>query len=187
MHRVTPLTMATLGCKWFGAMRTRRLMVVWLCELLLAARLLAGGWDANQNQAKPGPDTEPLTLSPTVGLGKEVTVLVVLAPDCSPCLASLSFYKRILGLPRMDGIARRFVVLAQNGVIPVKRVLDAQSVTPHALTSGPAATHDVKELPTLIVVDRQGRRLGAWVGHLTPEQEKVVLELVGQVRERSEG
>jgi hypothetical protein len=132
---------------------------------------------ARSQQIPPGAD--PL-VSSTVGLGKEATVLIVISPDCQPCLESIAFYKKLLALPRMDGTARRLVILAQNGVIPVKRLLDEQNFKPHGLTSGPAATHEIQDLPTLIVLDPSGKRRGNWTGKLTAKQEAEVLASIGK-------
>jgi hypothetical protein len=120
---------------------------------------------------------DPLA-SENVGLGKISTVLLVLAPDCQACIDSMPFYRTLLALPKMDGVERRLVVLAQKGVIPVDRMLRAHRFEPHKLTSGPAATHDVTDVPTVIVLDAKGVRLGAWAGRLTAGQEKAVVDAV---------
>ena len=79
----------------------------------------------------------------------------------------------------MNGVNRRPVIIALNGVIPVKKVLDSHQLTPHRLTSGPSAA-EVKarlfpEAPTLVVLDTAGRRVGTWVGLLSRAQEAEVL------------
>ena len=120
---------------------------------------------------------DPLTSG--IDLGTDATVLVVMAWDCPPCLASLPFYKSLLALPGMDGQERRLVVLAQRGVVMMDIELKARQFKPHLVSSGPRATHDVPVLPTVIVVGADGRRRGLWAGSLTPAQEKEVLAAVG--------
>jgi hypothetical protein len=117
-----------------------------------------------------------------VGLGKEVTVLLVLSPDCIPCRNSMGFYRRLIALPQMDGRLGRIVVLAQGGVVPMNRVLDESGFKPHGVTSGPAATHEIRDLPFVVVLDRAGRRQGSWSGVLTLAQEE---EVVARVKRSS--
>jgi hypothetical protein len=122
-------------------------------------------------------EVDPL-VSKSVGLGKESTVLLVMSPDCTICVESMGFYKSLLAQPRMDGTARRFVVLTQGGMVPVEAVLKSNGLNPHRLTSGPASVRDVRDVPTLVVLDASGKRRGTWVGRLTPIQEKEVLAAI---------
>lgn len=124
-------------------------------------------------------DADPL-VSTSVGLGKQMTVIVVMAPDCAPCVQALPFYQRLISMPNMDGVIRRLVVIAQNGVIPMKRVLDANKFTPHALTSGPSAAHEITQLPTLVLLDGHGHRVKTWSGPLTTAQEAEVVAAIGR-------
>jgi hypothetical protein len=85
----------------------------------------------------------------SVALGKGITVFIVISPNCPACLEQMAFYKQLLNLPRMDGKDGKLIVLAQQGVIPVGKVLDDQGLKPHLLTSGPAETHEIRDLPSL--------------------------------------
>jgi hypothetical protein len=123
--------------------------------------------------------SDPLAV---VGLGTEATVLVVVSPDCVACVESMDFYKSLLRLSRMDGFVRRLVVIAQDGVIPMKRILDSHDLKPHRLTSGPAEAQQIPVVPTLIILDAAGRRQGTWVGRLTAAQEMDVVNTIGKMR-----
>jgi hypothetical protein len=121
---------------------------------------------------------DPL-VSRSVGLGKEATVLLVLSPDCDVCEESMPFYRTLLAQPRMDGKARRLVVLTQGGLVPVQKVLEKHSFRPHGLTSGPAAVREVPDVPTVVVLNGFGKRLGTWAGRLTVIQQTEILQALG--------
>jgi hypothetical protein len=116
-----------------------------------------------------------------VGLGTERTVILVLGSECGPCWETLDFYRTLLGAPGMDGKQKRLVVLASDGVWPVKRVIDAKQFTPHRLTSYPRVENTIElpdQPPGILVVDGKGVRLGMWTGRLTPRQESEVLAAI---------
>lgn len=146
--------------------------VVWLLLVALA--------DAQQKPKKllkqpPKPTSYDAR---SVGLGKLSTVVVIMASGCKACFDAVPFYKRLLALPGMDGKARRLVVVAMDGVWPVKYKTDAVQFTPHRLTSGPYPGLNfpgVKEAPTIVVLDAAGKQRGAWAGPLTAEQQKAVI------------
>jgi len=122
------------------------------------------------------PGGDPLSV---VGLGSEITVLVVVEPDCARCRDSIPFYKRLIALPRMDGKVRRLVVIGRKGVIPVQDMLQAASFKPHRLTSGPREpVAAIKEVPTIILLDANGKRMSMWTGVLTQQQEEQVVSAI---------
>ncbi|MEX2270145.1 MAG: hypothetical protein WD690_01650 [Vicinamibacterales bacterium] len=111
-------------------------------------------------------------------LGTLSTIVIALESDCKPCFDSIEFYKRLMNLPGMDGSKRRVVVVAMDGVWPVKKRTDALSFKPHRLTSGPYPGRDlpgVKAAPTILVFDRAGKQRGVWTGPFTPVQQKAVI------------
>ena len=142
-----------------------------------AVLLWFGHGSAGAEQQLP-PESDKL-LSTNVGIGTEITVLVVVDEKCQPCWDSIPFYKKLLALPRMDSTRRRLVVLVRSGVIPVKEILDAQGFRPHHLTSGPREVRDVVTVPSVIVIGPDGKRRGAWEGRLTAQQETEVLKAIG--------
>lgn len=123
--------------------------------------------------------TQPADPFASVGLGKSVTVFIVVSPNCPTCLEQMAFYKQLMSLPGMDGKDGKLIVLAQQGVIPVGKMLDEQGLKPHLLTSGPAETHEIRELPSLFILDARGKRIGTWPGKLTDEQKTKILTTIG--------
>jgi hypothetical protein len=116
-----------------------------------------------------------------LGLGTMSTVVIALESDCNGCFDSVEFYKRLMKLPDMDGKKRRVIVVAMNGVWPVKDKTDALGFMPHRLTSGPYPDFDlpgVKAAPSILVLDRAGKSRGVWTGRLTSVQQKAVIAAV---------
>lgn len=140
--------------------------------------LLAGPLSAQRNQKTPVFDTGPYDIK-NLKLGKLSTAIIVLGADtCKDCIASMSFYKSLMKLPAVDGSARRVVVVAMDGVWPVKNITDAHGFTPHHLTSGPYRRRTVAGItkaPTILVVDGKGAQRGKWAGALTAAQQKEII------------
>ena len=148
----------------------------WLTRIVitvLAASVGVIGTDASQQVPQRGGEPDDWS---AVGLGSKVTILVVLAPDCQPCEATMGFYKALMALPVMDGAAGRVIVVAR-GVGPMSVILKKHAFKPHRLTSGPAIARSVP-VPSVIVLNRDGQRAGAWAGLLDPTQEKEILRAI---------
>ena len=153
-------------------------MGIWVFVGLLSMSALAIGGVPPPSSTEVQVQNVPAGADPlsSVGLGTDRTVLVLITPDC--CLGAISFYKTLLALPQMDGKARRLVILARDGVMPVGRVLDSANFKPHLLTSGPAAVHEIRDAPTVIVLDPAGKRIGTWTGTLTQSQQGEILAAI---------
>ncbi len=116
-----------------------------------------------------------------VGLGTEATVVVVFSETIPASVSALPFYQTLGALPRMDGIVRRLVVIAPDGVAPAREVLSAHGLTPHRLTSGPSPADlplPMRGIPALVVLNSKGDRVGVWEGALTPEQQREIVQAI---------
>ena len=114
-----------------------------------------------------------------LGLGTRATVVVAFAADdCKACAEAIPFYKTLLKVPGMYGSTRRLIVVARDGVWPVKDITDKQAFEPHRLTSGPypaGRLPGVTKAPTVLVLDENGAPVGKWEGPLTDVQQKEVI------------
>lgn len=114
-------------------------------------------------------------------LGTVSTVVIVLESTCASCFAPMDFYKSLMKLPAMDGTKRRVLVVAMDGVWPVKDKCDAAGFVPHRLTSGPYPDMDlpgVKTAPAILVLDAKGKQRGVWVGPFTAEKRNAIVAAV---------
>jgi len=120
----------------------------------------------------------------SLGLGKRATVVVAFAAgDCKACTDAIPFYKSLLKISGMDGATRRLVVVAMDGVWPVKDITDKQKFEPHRLTSGPYPARrlpGVTRAPTVLVLDEKGEQIGKWEGQLTDAQHKQIIAAVSR-------
>lgn len=121
-----------------------------------------------------GPPYDPKTL----GLGTEATIVIAMSTTCTSCIESMEAYKRLTALPGMDGKGRRVVAVAMDGVWPLKDLADPLGFKPHRLTSGPyPRTHlpGVSEAGSVLLLDRDGKARGKWVGRLSADMERNIV------------
>lgn len=156
--------------------------------LLVLLALVAGEAAAQGKPPLPPPPRDPHA-GPYdmkgLGLGTEATVIVTFASeDCAPCVQAIPFYKRLLALPRMDGKARRFIVVAVDGLWPVKDVLAPHAFEPHRLTTGPYPARrlpGVVRTPALLLLDRAGRTIRVWEGPLSSAQQQEIIAAINRL------
>jgi hypothetical protein len=112
-------------------------------------------------------------------LGTTSSAVIVLgAAQCAACVESIEFYKSLMKLPGVDGVRRRVIVVARDGLNPVFGVIDAHGFKPHFMTSGPYPRRPIQgvtRVPTVIVLDAKGRERGKWEGILTSQQKQAVV------------
>ena len=117
-------------------------------------------------------------------MGTSLTVIVFVEPACQPCMDSVGFYRRLAGMPALDGKAGRLVVMTTSGLWPVKRSLDegAQPLKYHAIVTTPEdGRFRLIDFPTVAVFDGASRPMGRWQGRLTSAQEQEVVAAVSSV------
>lgn len=119
-----------------------------------------------------------------LGLGSDKTLVVVFAAErCPDCRTAIPFYRKLMALPRMDGKVRRLVIVAMDGLWPVKEILDPAKLEPHRLTSGPYPGQklpDVTKAPTVLLLDRAGKTIGKWEGALSAAQQEEIVQAVSK-------
>ncbi|HEY0871922.1 MAG TPA: hypothetical protein VGD94_00515 [Vicinamibacterales bacterium] len=159
---------------------------------LIIAAMVFLLWGGAATEGVPGFDGSPnhqeLGVAPydlnTLPLGASATIVVVLSAECDDCVASIPFYKRLL--KELDGERGKLIVVARDGVWPVKNVLDSHDFKPHHLTSGPYPARSVPGVgntsPTLLVVDPKGKVDGTWSGRLPASQENQVMAAVNRLQ-----
>jgi hypothetical protein len=95
------------------------------------------------------------------------------------------FYQRLTNVARARHI--RVVAATQEDLETNKKYLASHNVLFDAVVSRTENKISTPGTPTLLIVSPRGSVLGSWVGHLAPEQEKVVIEaLLKGYRERPE-
>lgn len=96
----------------------------------------------------------------------------------------MPFYKTLLGLPGMDGVAARVIILTRGGAAPAMMALKGDGIKAHSISSYP---EDAADLPTALgsvfILDKTGAVLKRWDKFPTPaQQEEVIAPVKGLLR-----
>ena len=111
----------------------------------------------------------------------ELVVVAALAPGCGFCNESMAFYRTLSDRRNTDAADLRFVV-AVRAADQVERehgLLQAAGIEVDQVVVADSEALGVPGTPMLIVADRQGEVLGAWLGKLAEPEELEVLETLG--------
>lgn len=137
--------------------------------------------------AKPRPGADaPYSLKGKRFMGQKLTVMVVFATECQPCVDSIPFYKRLSELPFLDGKSRKLIVFSQGGVWPVNDIIKAhpQKFDPETVSFPTTRRFDIKGVPTVLLINAAGDRIGEWPGKLTAAQERRVIAAITAAAKR---
>jgi hypothetical protein len=104
------------------------------------------------------------------------TLVLGLRKGCHFCEDSAPFYQRLIAQQPQAGSKFPIVAVFPDTGDTVKEVLQSQGLGVRALAGVPLETLKISGTPTLLLVDRSGTVLNAWIGVLSPRQE---LEVMG--------
>ena len=105
----------------------------------------------------------------------EQTLVLVLKKGCHFCEDSAPFYQRLLAKQQQDASNTAIVAAFPDNGDAVKEVVQSEGLAVHALAGVPLERLKVSGTPTLLLVDRNGTVLNAWMGMLSPRQELEVM------------
>jgi thioredoxin-related protein len=126
---------------------------------------------AARSQIQPG---TKLSL-PGVDWGKsDRTLLMVISTDCRFCTESAPFYQRLAQEKAKRGRGSIVAVLPQ-GADEAKKYLDDHGIAVDEIKQAIPGAVGARGTPTLVLVDRKGSVVEAWVGKLPLAQESGVL------------
>lgn len=103
------------------------------------------------------------------------TLLLVLRKGCHFCEDSAPFYQRLVAKQQQDAPNTAIVAVFPDTADAVKEVVQSEGLAVHALAGVPLERLKVSGTPTLLLVDRNGTVLNAWMGMLSPRQELEVM------------
>jgi thioredoxin-related protein len=103
------------------------------------------------------------------------TLLLVLQKDCHFCTASAQFYQRLVSETTGNSNIRLVAVLP-NAVEESKQYLSYLGVSVNEVRQASLRSLGVGETPTLILVDKEGKVAGSWIGQLPSSKEGEVLK-----------
>jgi hypothetical protein len=103
------------------------------------------------------------------------TLVLVLRKGCHFCEDSAPFYQRLTSQPQPIGSNSNIVAVFPDPADEVNKVVQSEALGVHAIAGVPLEKLKISSTPTLLLVDRSGKVLNAWVGMLSPRQELEVM------------
>jgi thioredoxin-related protein len=107
------------------------------------------------------------------------TLVLALRKGCHFCEDSAPFYQRLVGKHADHGANVAIVAIFPDPADAVNEVVKSEGLQVQALAGVPLDELKVSGTPTLILVDKTGTVLNAWLGVLSPRQELEVMKAVG--------
>ena len=104
------------------------------------------------------------------------TLVLVLRKGCHFCEDSAPFYQRLTSQPQQEGSNSTIVAVFPDTADTVKEVVQSEGLRVHTLAGVPLERLKISATPTLLLVDRGGTVLNAWIGMLSPRQELEVMK-----------
>ena len=102
-------------------------------------------------------------------------VLLVLTPSCPYCIQSMPFYKTLQKTLNGSQVNRRFAFMAVIDTSQSRRLqermLAKYQVRVDTLMVIPVSDYNVEYVPTILIVDGEGRVQHKWIGMLDAKQE----------------
>jgi len=106
------------------------------------------------------------------------SLVLVLKKGCHFCEDSAPFYQRLAAQQRVEGKDTAIVAVFPDTADTVKEVVQAEALGVHALAGVPLEKLKVSGTPSVLLVDRNGTVVNAWIGMLSPKQELEVMRAV---------
>jgi hypothetical protein len=103
------------------------------------------------------------------------TLVLGLRKGCHFCEDSAPFYQRLVAQQQQGGSKFPIVAVFPDTADTAKEVLQSEGLGVQALGGVPLETMKMSGTPTLLLVDRSGTVLNAWIGMLSPRQELEVM------------
>lgn len=107
------------------------------------------------------------------------TLVLALRKGCHFCEDSAPFYQRLVAMQKQDWQATGIVAVFPDPEDRVRGVVQSEGLQVQALAGVPLKGLKVSLTPTLLLVDKNGTVLNAWVGVLSPRQELEVIKAAG--------
>jgi hypothetical protein len=103
------------------------------------------------------------------------TLVLGLRKGCHFCEDSAPFYQRLIAQQQQGGSGPSILAVFPDPSDTAKEVAMSEGLTAHVLAGVPLRKLKISGTPTLMLVDRSGTVLNAWIGMLSPRQELEVI------------
>ena len=106
---------------------------------------------------------------------QDQTLVLALRKGCHFCEDSAPFYQRLTTQQQGDSTSAILAVFPDTADA-VKEVVQSEGLRVHALAGVPLERLKISGTPTLLLVNRSGTVVNAWIGMLSPRQELEVMK-----------
>ena len=96
------------------------------------------------------------------------TLVIALRKGCHFCEDSAPFYQRLLAQQQQEGSNTAMLAVFPDAADAAKEAVQSEGLGVQALAGVPLERLKVSGTPTLLLVDRNGTVLNAWIGMLSP-------------------
>jgi hypothetical protein len=111
--------------------------------------------------------------------GAERTLIIQVRSTCQYCPAAMPFYRQLVDRIRKEQRGTRILAVSTEPPTISEAYLRANSIIVETMLQLDSKEPRLGITPGLLLLDKNGHVLGAWVGVLLPEQERDVVGTFG--------
>jgi hypothetical protein len=133
---------------------------------------------------RPDPATVPLVKIgqavklPGVSPGAKLTFVIVLSSQCEYCLHDLPLYRRLSAVRSSSGGILHLVAVLPEKTATATAFLDSSGVATDNVLSMAPLELGVQMVPTLLLLDENGKLKRYWAGEMDQRREREVLAVL---------
>jgi hypothetical protein len=162
-----------------------RVMTIAMAVVVIAVgiRLIVAPLGPTPNVRVPFPPGHDLTGAGLLPLRSGSPMLLVgLSTRCQFCTASIPFYRSLIETPAITSGRVRVAVLSLQPVTEMQSYLEKHGLSIRTMVSLRDTTLMLPATPAIVVVGSDGRVVRSWQGQLDRDQERQVVESIGNLR-----
>lgn len=152
-----------------------------LVALTTCTALALRKYYSNRNLPNKPPNIGPSARVSIAGVDfskSSETVLLAVAKDCHYCTESARFYRRLVqGLSEARDL--RIIAISPDAPSDCQWYLNTLGISINEVKQVHLSSLGVRNVPTVVVVDRSGIVKNVWIGKLPPKTESEVMRAIG--------
>ena len=106
----------------------------------------------------------------------ESTLVMVLSSGCHYCMEGLPFYKQLSAVRKSSGNSIQLVAVLPEQKAAAQTFLEGAGIATDGILSMAPSELGVRILPTLLLLDREGKLQRYWAGELNKDAQEEVLK-----------
>jgi len=131
---------------------------------------------------RPPPYLPGEAMTPMAGVdyhAADRTVLIFIRSTCNFCIRSVPFYQRLVTVRNQRGVSTQIIGAALTSDKGAEGFPAARGWSPDRMIRFDLGQVKVKGVPTILVVDRQGKVQETWFGQLSEQQQGELMTAAG--------